>query len=120
MSKARALGIRIPIIPGLMPVTNYSQVQRFTAQCGATLPSDFTKELETVQTDTEAVTRLGVQHAAQQGEELLRKGAPGIHFYTLNKSRAAREILEGLETLRAPTRPRLSPIFNKGHHGHHS
>jgi len=103
VAKGRALGIRIPIIAGLMPVTNYSQIQRFTAQCGATLPSDFTQELQAVQADTEAVTRLGVQHAAQQGEELLRKGAPGIHFYTLNKSRATREILEHLRTLRQST-----------------
>jgi methylenetetrahydrofolate reductase (NADPH) len=101
-ARARAIGVRVPIIPGLMPVTNYSQIQRFTAQCGATLPSDFTRELETAQKDTEAVTRLGVRHAAQQGEELLRKGAPGIHFYTLNKSRATREILEHLKNLRQP------------------
>jgi len=110
VSKARALGIRVPIIPGLMPVTNYSQVQRFTAQCGATLPSDFARALENVQADTEAVTRLGVRHAAQQGGELLRKGAPGIHFYTLNKSRASREILEGLRKLRYAPANLLSDI----------
>jgi len=101
-ARARAIGIRVPIIPGIMPVTNYSQIQRFTAQCGATLPADFARELETVQSDMDAVTRLGIRHAAQQGEELLRKGAPGIHFYTLNKSRATREILEHLRTLRQP------------------
>lgn len=103
VARALALGIRVPIIPGLMPVTNYSQVQRFTAQCGASLSAEFTKELESVQTDAEAVTRLGVRHAAQQGEELLRKGAPGIHFYTLNKSRATQEILEHLRNLRRPS-----------------
>jgi methylenetetrahydrofolate reductase (NADPH) len=102
VSRARAIGIRVPIVPGLMPVTNYSQVQRFTAQCGATLPSDFARELDAAQADTDAVTRLGIRHAAQQGEELLRKGAPGIHFYTLNKSRATREILEHLRNLRQP------------------
>ena len=110
VSKARALGIRIPIMPGLMPVTNYSQIQRFTAQCGATIPADFARELEAVQTDTDAVTRLGIRHAAQQGEELLRKGAPGIHFYTLNKSRATREILEGLRKLRYAPANLLSDI----------
>ena len=110
VSKARALGIRIPIMPGLMPVTNYSQIQRFTAQCGATIPADFARELETVQTDTDAVTRLGIRHAAQQGEELLRKGAPGIHFYTLHKSRATREILEGLRKLRYAPANLLSDI----------
>jgi len=102
VARARAIGIRLPIIPGIMPVTNYSQIQRFTAQCRATLPADFTRELEAVQADMNAVTRLGIRHAAQQGEELLRKGAPGIHFYTLNKSRATREILEHLRTLRQP------------------
>jgi methylenetetrahydrofolate reductase (NADPH) len=102
VARARALGIRVPIIPGIMPVTNFSQIQRFTAQCGATLPADFTRELESVQVNTEAVTRAGVRHAALQGEELLRKGAPGIHFYTLNKSRATREILEHLRSLRQP------------------
>src|ERR1019366_7087094 len=71
VARARAMGIRVPIIPGLMPVTNYSQIQRFTAQCGATLPPDFAEELAAVQADAEAVTRLGVCHAAQQGEELL-------------------------------------------------
>jgi methylenetetrahydrofolate reductase (NADPH) len=97
-------------MPGLMPVTNYSQIQRFTAQCGATIPADFARELEAVQTDTDAVTRLGIRHAAQQGEELLRKGAPGIHFYTLNKSRATREILEGLRKLRYAPANLLSDI----------
>ena len=101
-ARARAIGIRVPIFPGIMPVTNYSQIQRFTALCGATLPAPFTRELEAAQADTEAVTRLGVRHAAQQGEELLRKGAPGIHFYTLNKSRATWEILEHLRALRQP------------------
>jgi len=110
VSKARALGIRVPIIPGLMPVTNYSQIQRFTAQCGATIPADFARELEAVQTDPDAVTRLGIRHAAQQGEELLRRGAPGIHFYTLNKSRATREILEGLHKLRHAPANLLSDI----------
>jgi methylenetetrahydrofolate reductase (NADPH) len=102
VAQARALGIRAPIIPGLMPVTNFAQVQRFSSLCGATLPSTLTQELASVQSDMEAVTRIGVRHAAHQGEELLRKGAPGIHFYTLNKSRSSREILEHLKNLRQP------------------
>ena len=93
VAKARALGIRCPIIPGIMPVTNYSQIKRFTALCGASLPSDLRAELEAVPDDLDAVTRIGVRFAAHQCEELLHKGAPGIHFYTLNKSRATREIL---------------------------
>jgi len=103
VARARAAGIRVPIIPGIMPVTNFAQIQRFTALCGASLPGQLEKELASVQTDLDAVTRIGIQHAAQQCEELLQKGAPGIHFYTLNKSRATLEILQHLHRLRAPT-----------------
>ncbi len=107
VAKARAIGIRVPIIPGIMPVTNFAQIQRFTALCGATIPQALVKELEPVQQDLEAVTRIGIRHAAQQCEELLHKGAPGVHFYTLNKSRATREILEHLRALRQPAGPGL-------------
>jgi methylenetetrahydrofolate reductase (NADPH) len=107
VARARAIGIRVPILPGIMPVTNYSQLQRFTAFCGAALPPSLQKELESVQNDAEAVARIGVRHAALQCEELLHKGIPGIHFYTLNKSRATREILEHLRALRKPAGPPL-------------
>jgi methylenetetrahydrofolate reductase (NADPH) len=103
VSKARAAGIGVPIIPGIMPVTNFAQIQRFTALCGATLPQVLETELAAVQDDSEAVTRIGIRHAAQQCEELLHKGVPGIHFYTLNKSRATREILQHLRSLRDQT-----------------
>ena len=103
VARARAAGIRLPIIPGIMPVTNYAQIQRFTALCGACLPQDLQKELEAVQGDLDAVTRIGIRHAALQCEELLHKGAPGIHFYTLNKSHATREILQHLRKLRTPS-----------------
>jgi methylenetetrahydrofolate reductase (NADPH) len=107
VARARAIGIRVPIFPGIMPVTNYSQIQRFTALCGATLPQSLEKELKAAQGDLDAVTRIGIRHAAHQCEELLNKGAPGIHFYTLNKSRATGEILQHLRTLRTPSRPGL-------------
>jgi methylenetetrahydrofolate reductase (NADPH) len=103
VAKARAIGIRVPIIPGIMPVTNYSQIQRFTALCGASLPADLKGELEAVHDNLDAVTRIGIRFAAHQCEELLHKGAPGIHFYTLNKSRATREVLEHLRKLRTPS-----------------
>ncbi len=106
-ARARAAGIRVPIIPGIMPVTNYSQIQRFTTLCGASLPGDFKAKLEAVQGDLAAVTRLGIAHAARQCEELLHQGAPGIHFYTLNKSHATREVLEHLRKLREPSSPGL-------------
>jgi methylenetetrahydrofolate reductase (NADPH) len=107
VAKARAKGIKIPIVPGIMPITNFTQIQRFTALCGASLPKALEMELAAVQADTEAVTRIGIRQAAQQCEELLRKGAPGIHFYTLNKSRATREILEHLRNARIPSSPGL-------------
>ena len=107
VARARAIGIRVPIIPGIMPVTNYSQVQRFSALCGATLPKSLTEALQKAQEDLDAVAHIGIQHAAVQCEELLRKGAPGIHFYTLNKSRATLEILQRLSGLRTPTPSRL-------------
>src|SRR5205823_3088304 len=107
MSKTRSLGIRVPILAGLMPVTNFAQVKRFSALCGATLPAALLDELAGVQDDAEAVARIGVRHAAQQGEELLHKAAPGIHFYTLNKSRATLEILEHLKRFRQFSASRL-------------
>src|ERR1035437_2780591 len=70
LARARAIGIRVPVLAGIMPITNYAQIQRFTAQCGATLPASFAQELEGAQSDPEAVARIGVRHAAQQGEEL--------------------------------------------------
>src|ERR1019366_1690214 len=91
VARARAIGIRVPIIPGIMPVTNYTQIQRFTALCGATLPQTLEAELKAVQGDLDAVMQIGIRYAAHQCEELLHKGAPGIHFYTLNKSHATRE-----------------------------
>jgi len=105
VAMARALGFKVPITAGIMPVTDYGQIQRFSALCGATLPGALQEKLEKVQTDLEAVTRIGIQHAAQQCEDLLRNGAPGIHFYTLNKSRATKEILEQLQAFRTPARP---------------
>ena len=100
VSRARALGIRCPIIPGIMPITNFAQVQRFATLCGASLPKALLAELEPIQADNEAVTRAGINHAAQQCRALLQRGAPGIHFYTLNKSRATFEILAHLASLR--------------------
>jgi methylenetetrahydrofolate reductase (NADPH) len=110
VDRARALGIRIPIIPGIMPVTNVAQIQRFATLCGATIPQSLIKEVEPLQADPEAVTRVGIRYAAAQSRDLLLKGAPGIHFYTLNKSRATREILEQLHDLRQPASSLLRDV----------
>ena len=87
----------VPIVPGLMPITNFDQIERFTRLCGATIPMRLRLELERRKDDPEAILELGVAHATLQASELLRMGAPGIHFYTLNRSRASRMILAALK-----------------------
>ena len=96
VDRARRAGITVPIVPGIMPITSFEQIQRFTRICGATLPMRLILELERRQDDPEAVTQLGVAHATVQCVELLDRGAPGIHFYTLNRSRATRMIFAAL------------------------
>jgi methylenetetrahydrofolate reductase (NADPH) len=96
VERARRVGINVPIVPGIMPITNYEQVQRFTRMCGATVPMRLGLQLEKVKDDPEAVMQLGVAHATVQCMELLARGVPGIHFYTLNKSPATRMIVSAL------------------------
>lgn len=96
VKRARRAGLRCPIVPGIMPVTSYAQLQRFTGMCGASLPPELTQRLEPIQNDKEAVVQLGVEHAVRQCRELLDGGAPGIHFYTLNKSHSTATILSRL------------------------
>ncbi|HEV2074818.1 MAG TPA: methylenetetrahydrofolate reductase [NAD(P)H] [Thermoleophilaceae bacterium] len=100
VEEARAAGITVPIIPGIMPVTNFSQIKRFTEMCGASIPAALERELSARADDPEAVTELGVAYATLQCSELLARGAPGIHFYTLNKSPATRAILAALRAAR--------------------
>jgi methylenetetrahydrofolate reductase (NADPH) len=100
VEEARAAGISVPIIPGIMPVTNFSQIKRITGMCGATIPETFEHELAARAEDPNALTELGVAHATLQCAELLARGAPGIHFYTLNKSPATRAILAALRAAR--------------------
>ena len=96
LERVRAAGIEVPVLPGIMPVTNLGQVKRFTEMCGAALPGDLLAGLEAAGDDEEAVLEIGVSHALQQCRDLLAGGAPGIHFYTLNKSASTREILTRL------------------------
>lgn len=96
VSRARAAGIGVPIVPGIMPITDVGQVKRFTAMCGAKIPADLLARLEAADGDAEAVLSLGVDHAVAQCRELLARGAPGVHFYTLNRSPATRRILSAL------------------------
>jgi methylenetetrahydrofolate reductase (NADPH) len=98
VERARRLGINVPIVPGIMPITNYEQVQRFVRMCGATVPMRLQLELEKIKDDHEAVMQLGVAHATVQCMELLARGVPGIHFYTLNRSPASRMIVSALRS----------------------
>lgn len=89
-------GVQAPIVPGIMPITNFHQIVRFTQSCGAHMPEKLLKELEPLQNDPDAVQRYGIQYATRQCEELIARGVPGIHFYTLNKSRAVQTIISNL------------------------
>ncbi|MBW3577808.1 MAG: methylenetetrahydrofolate reductase [NAD(P)H] [Actinobacteria bacterium] len=90
------LGVDRPVIPGIMPVTNVGQVQRFAELSGAEFPADLAARLHAVADDPEEVRRIGVEVATEVCDELLAAGAPGLHFYTLNRSTATREIYANL------------------------
>jgi methylenetetrahydrofolate reductase (NADPH) len=101
---ARAAGISVPIIPGIMPITNFGQIKRFTEMCGASIPDELEGELNGRADDPEAVAELGVAYATLQCSDLLARGAPGIHFYTLNRSPATRAILAAVRAAHPWTR----------------
>ncbi len=96
VARARAAGASLPIVPGIMPVTGYAQLKRFTGMCGTRIPPELDERLAAVHEDAEAVAAIGVDWAARQCRLLLEGGAPGIHFYTLNRSRSTAEILARL------------------------
>jgi methylenetetrahydrofolate reductase (NADPH) len=103
VARARAAGIEVPIVPGIMPITNVAQIKKVTQLCGSGLPDVLVEQLEARADDPEAVVDFGVAYATLQCAELLAMGAPGIHFYTLNRSPATRAILSALK-LMAPWR----------------
>jgi len=96
VERARRVGINVPIVPGIMPITNYEQLHRFVRLCGATVPMRLSLQLDKMKDDPMAVMQLGVAHATIQCIELLNRGVPGIHFYTLNRSPATRMIVSAL------------------------
>jgi methylenetetrahydrofolate reductase (NADPH) len=116
LGEARRAGIEVPIIPGVMPIMSYAQIRRFCTICEATIPQPLAEAMEALGGDVRAEQELGIAYASRQCEELLAAGAPGIHFYTLNKSPATRAILGALRVARpwdraaAPTavRPALT------------
>ena len=94
--RAEKEGINIPIIPGIMPILNLRQSQRFTKMCGASLSDSLLAKFDGFKDNLDKVREIGINHAIEQCRELLLSGAPGIHFYTLNKSKASLAILENL------------------------
>jgi methylenetetrahydrofolate reductase (NADPH) len=105
VARARAAGIEVPIIPGIMPITRAGQVERMAMMCGASIPTGLRRELHARGEDPEAVLDFGVAYATLQCAELLAAGAPGIHFYTLNRSPATRAILSALKLVEPWRRP---------------
>jgi methylenetetrahydrofolate reductase (NADPH) len=87
-------GCTIPIVPGVMPITNYRQVDRFAELAGTPVPAELAERLQAVEHDPDAVRAVGVEVATQLCRRLLDEGAPGLHFYTLNRSPATREVYE--------------------------
>ena len=100
VDRARSWGITVPILPGIMPITNYEQIDRFTRQCGATIPPSLRAELELRKDDPDAIVDLGVAYMTLQVADLLARGAPGVHFYTLNRSPATRAVVSALMAAR--------------------
>ena len=91
-----SLGVTVPIVPGIMPILNAAQIKRIVSLCGADLPEPFLKELDKRAGSDEAVAQFGIEYATRQCEELLREGAPGLHFYTLNKAPSTLQIVGNL------------------------
>ncbi len=90
------LGISVPIVPGVLPITNYGQIKRITSMCGATLPTELENRLLLAADDEDGQFQAGIEHATRQVEDLMRQGVPGIHFYVLNQSRATASVLEAV------------------------
>jgi methylenetetrahydrofolate reductase (NADPH) len=94
--RCQALGIGLPIVPGLLPVTNFAQIKRITSLCGAQLPRPFVERLEAAGENDEAQFKIGVEFATAQTQALVDAGVPGVHFYVLNRSEAAAQVLGNL------------------------
>jgi methylenetetrahydrofolate reductase (NADPH) len=92
-------GINIPIIPGIMPITNFNQIRKFASLCGATIPENVVKIFEKYAVNPEETKKVGIEFATKQCEDLIRNGVKGLHFYTLNKSDATIKIYQNIKNL---------------------
>ncbi len=97
--RARAAGIGVPIVAGIMPVRSLKQTQRFAEMCGARIPTTLLRRMEAVRDDPAAVRSVGIEHATLQCRQLLAEGVAGLHFYTLNHSTATRAIYQDIRGL---------------------
>lgn len=93
---SKTLGVDVPLVPGLLPVLSRNQTKKFTAMCGASLPASFVSRLDALGDDDAAVTAFGIDYCTRQTQDLIRGGAPGVHFYTLNKAHSTVQILKNL------------------------
>ena len=89
-------GIRVPVVPGILPILSAAQVRRFTALCKSTIPQDVENELTKYENDPESAVKYGIELATKQCEDLIRRGVPGIHFYCLNRSRSVEAVLKNI------------------------
>jgi methylenetetrahydrofolate reductase (NADPH) len=103
--RCRAAGIKIPVIPGIMPITEFARIKRITQMCGAAFPESLASRLEAVQDDLDAQFEIGVEYAIEQCRELCEAGVQGIHFYALNRSSACERILDALDLPNAARQP---------------
>lgn len=90
------LGVKVPIIPGVISILSHAQIEKFTTMSGASIPPALGQRLEQLKGDDEAVAAYGIEYATEQCADLLKNGVPGLHFYTLNKSHAATSVLRNL------------------------
>jgi methylenetetrahydrofolate reductase (NADPH) len=93
---ARHHAVSVPLVPGIVPILSGAQIKRFTALCGARIPSALAAKLDQLGDNDDAVANFGIEYATQQCQDLLRRGAPGVHFYTLNKARSTVQVLQNL------------------------
>ncbi|TWG94360.1 5,10-methylenetetrahydrofolate reductase (NAD(P)) [Luteimonas sp. J16] len=93
----RALGVDVPIVPGIMPISNFSQLRRFSAQCGAEIPRWVEKKMQALGDDVDAIREFGADLVAKLCRRLLDGGAPALHFYTLNLARPTQAVLARLQ-----------------------
>jgi methylenetetrahydrofolate reductase (NADPH) len=93
---AGRLGVRVPLVPGIVPLLSATQITKFTQLCGAKIPPPLRAKLDELGDNDEAAAEFGIEYATRQCEGLLRTGAPGLHFYTLNKARSTVQVLKNL------------------------